>query len=88
MPRAGKMLQPGSHCSCCSAAQSGPTLCDPIVCSPPGSFIHRILHTRILGGLPFPSSGDLPDPRIEPVSPALADGFFITEPPGKAPASV
>ena len=37
-------------------------------------------------GLPFPSPGDLPDPRIEPVSfafPALAGGFFTTEPPGK-----
>jgi len=33
-------------------------------------------------GLPFPSSGDLPDPGIEPVSPALADRFFITETPG------
>ena len=32
-------------------------------------------------GLPFPTPGDLPDPRIEPVSlgsPALADRFFIT----------
>ena len=27
-------------------------------------------------GLPFPSSGDLPDPGIEPTSPALAAGFF------------
>ena len=37
-------------------------------------------------GLPFPSLGDLPDPGIEPTchtSPALADGFFTTEPPGK-----
>ena len=34
-------------------------------------------------GLPFPSPGDIPDPGIEPVSPALADGFFTTEPPGK-----
>ena len=33
-------------------------------------------------GLPFPSPGDLPDPEIEPVSPALAGGFFTTEPPG------
>ena len=31
-------------------------------------------------GLPFPSPGDLPDPRIEPISPALAGGFFTTEP--------
>ena len=34
-------------------------------------------------GLPFPSPGDLPDPGIEPVSPALAGGFFTTEPPEK-----
>ena len=27
--------------------------------------------------------GDLLDPGIEPVSPALADGFFTNEPPGK-----
>ena len=34
-------------------------------------------------GLPFPSSGDLPDPGIEPTSPAspaLAGRFFTTEP--------
>ena len=39
-------------------------------------------------GLPFPSLGDLPDPGIKPTShtsPALADGFFTTEPPGKPP---
>ena len=29
-------------------------------------------------GLPFPSPGDLPDPGIEPKSPALAGGFFST----------
>ena len=34
-------------------------------------------------GLPFPSPGHLPDPGIEPASPALAGGFFTTEPPGK-----
>ena len=33
-------------------------------------------------GLPFPP-GDLPDSGIEPLSSALAGGFFITEPPGK-----
>ena len=27
-------------------------------------------------GLPFPSPGALPDPRIQLKSPALADGFF------------
>ena len=34
-------------------------------------------------GLPFLSPGDLPDPGIEFVSPALASIFFTTEPPGK-----
>ena len=34
-------------------------------------------------GLPFPSPGDLPDPGIEPASPALAGRFLTTEPPGK-----
>ena len=29
------------------------------------------------------SMGDLPDPGIEPESPALASGFFTTESPGK-----
>ena len=27
--------------------------------------------------LPFPSTGDLPNPGIKPASPPLADGFFI-----------
>ena len=34
-------------------------------------------------GLPFPPPGDLPDPGIEPMSPAMAGRFFTTEPPGK-----
>ena len=34
-------------------------------------------------GLPFPPPENLPDPEIKPVSPALAGGFFTTEPPGK-----
>ena len=34
-------------------------------------------------GLPFPSPGDLPDPGIEPMSPALAGEFLTTELPGK-----
>ena len=34
-------------------------------------------------GLPFPSPGNLPDPGIKPVSSALANKFFTTEPPGK-----
>ena len=32
--------------------------------------------------LPFPPPGDLPDPKIEPASPALAGRILTTEPPG------
>ena len=32
---------------------------------------------------PFPSSGDLPNPGIQPMPPALTGGFFTPEPPGK-----
>ena len=34
-------------------------------------------------GLSRPPPGNLPNPGIEPASPALAGGFFTTEPPGK-----
>ena len=50
-------------------------------CSPPPSSVHGISQASI--GLPFPSLEDLPDSGIVPTSPALADGFFTTEPPGK-----
>ena len=33
-------------------------------------------------GLPFPSSGDLPDPGIKPGSPALQANALPSEPPG------
>ena len=33
--------------------------------------------------LPLPSPRDLPDPGIEPTSPALAGRFLTTKPPGK-----
>ena len=32
--------------------------------------------------LPFPSPGDLPQPGVKPTSPALAGGFFVSEPQG------
>jgi len=34
-------------------------------------------------GLPFPSPEDLPDPGIEPGSPALQADALLSEPPGK-----
>ena len=35
------------------------------------------------GGLPFPSSGDLPDPGIEPGSPTLQTDSLLSELLGK-----
>ena len=35
-------------------------------------------------GLPFLSPAEIPDPGIEPVSPALANEFLTTDPPGKS----
>ena len=39
-------------------------------------------------GLPFPSPGDLPDPGIEPGSPALWVDALPSEPPGNQPLQV
>ena len=51
--------------------------------SPPGSSVHGILQARRQSGLPFLSPGDLPDPGIEPRSPALQTDPLPLEPPGK-----
>ena len=44
-------------------AQSCPTLCDPMDCSPPGSFIHGIFQARILEWVAIPFSGRSSQPR-------------------------
>ena len=65
----------------CSVIQSCPALCDPIDCSPPGSSIHRILQARMLDKCAISSPGDLPDPRIKPMSlssPTLTGTFFTS----------
>ena len=66
-------------------AQLCPILFDPTDYSSRGFSLHGIFQAGILE-LPFPSPGDLPDPGMEPTSlmfPALAGGFFTTEPPEK-----
>ena len=64
-------------------AQSCPILCDLMDSNPSGSSIHGIFQARVWSGLPFPSPGDLPDPRIEPGSPALQADALPSEPPVK-----
>ena len=44
------------------------TLYDPMDCSPPGSSVHGIHHGGILEWVGMPSSRDLPNPGIEPMS--------------------
>ncbi|KAB0349667.1 hypothetical protein FD755_015209 [Muntiacus reevesi] len=67
----------------CSVARSCPSLCRPMDCTPSGSLSMGFSRQKYWSGLPFPSPGDLPDPGIKPVSPALAGRFFTTEPPRK-----
>ena len=76
-------LASNDGCGCCLVTKSCPTLFDPMDYSPPGSSVHGISRQKYWSRLPFPSPGDLPNPGIEPMSPALAGGFFTTEPPGK-----
>ena len=52
-------------------AQSCPTLCNPMDCSLPGISSMGFFRQEFWSGVPFPSPEDLPDPGIEPRSPAL-----------------
>ena len=51
--------------------------------TPPGSSVHGILQARILEWVAIPSPADLPDPGIEPESPALQADSLPTELSGK-----
>ena len=53
--------------------------CDFKNCGLAGSFVHIIFQAKILGELPFPTPGYLPNWGIKPPSPTLAGGFFTTE---------
>ena len=75
-------------CWCCLVAKSCQPFCDPMDCSPPGSFVHGIPRQEYWSGLPFASPGNLLDSGFQARSPALAGRFFTVwaiklEPPGK-----
>ena len=61
-----------------------PTLCDSLDCRLPDSSIHAILQQEYWNVFPFPSSGDLPDPEIEPRSPVLQADSLPSEPKGSS----
>ena len=58
------------------------TLCDSMNCNPEAPLSMGFSRQEYWSGLSYPPPGDLSDPGIEPRSPALAGGFFTTEPPG------
>ena len=66
----------------CLGAPSCLTLCDPLDCSSPGSSVHGDSPGQNTG-LPCLPPGDLPNPGIEPGSPALQAGSLLAELPGK-----
>ena len=57
------------------------TLCGPTDCSRPGFM--EFSRQEYWSQLPFPSPGNLPNPEIKRVSPALQVDSFPTEPSGK-----
>ena len=69
-----------------SIAKSCLTLCNPIGCSHQTPLSMGFSRQKYWSGLPFSPPGHLPNPGVEPMSPAcfaLAGGFFTTEPPRK-----
>ena len=64
-------------------SQSCPTLCDPWTVAHQAPVSVGFSRQEYRSGLPFPSPGDLPDPGMEPWSPALQADALPSEPPGK-----
>ena len=72
-------------CVCAKSLQFCLTLCDLMDCSPPGSSVHWVSQARILEWVSMPSSKDLPNPGIKPVSLSLVRwwaGSLPLVPPG------
>ena len=68
-----------AHCRGCACLLS----CDPWTAAHQAPLSMGFSRQEYWSGLPFPPPGHLPNPGIEPVSPALAGGCFTTEPLGK-----
>ena len=67
------------------AAQSCLTLCDPMDCSPQGSFVHGISQARILEWVVIFSSNGSSWPRDRTCISYTAGEFFTAEPAGEPP---
>ena len=70
---------------CCLVAKTCPTLLGTLwtVACQEAPLSMGFSKQEYWRGLPFPSSGDPPNPRIKCVFPVLAGRFFTTEPPEK-----
>ena len=78
-----KGKQPVISYACCLVAQSSLTLCDPwtvALQAPPSMEFSRQEYWR---GLPFSTTGDLPDPGLKLWSPTSQAGSLPSAPPGK-----
>ena len=64
----------------CLVVKSCPTLATPWTAAYQAPLPMGFPRQEYWNRLPLPSPGDLPDPGIQPASPALADEFFTTEP--------
>ena len=64
----------------CMHVQSCRLLVTPRTIAYPAPLSMEFPRQEYWNGLPFPSPEDLSDPGIEPMSPALAGGFFAAEP--------
>ena len=62
-------------------AQSCPTLCNPWTVAHQASLSMGFSRQEYWSGSPFPSPGDLPDPEMEPTSPALQADALTSGPP-------
>ena len=67
----------------CSVTQLCPLFETPWTRAHLGPLSMEFSRQEYWSGLPFPSLGDLSDPGMEHMSPALAGKFFTTESPGK-----
>ena len=71
-------------CGCvCLFYQSCLTLCDTMDCSLPGFCVHKFSRQEYWSGLSCPPPGALPNPGIEPRSPALQTDYLSSETPRK-----
>ena len=60
----------------CLVAQSRPTLCNPMDCSPPGHSVHGIIQERILEWVAIPFSRGSSPPRDRTQVSHVAGRFF------------